>query len=719
MVLYLQAGASLESLAKGAVQFSRRYSINEIQDRWYSLLYDPIISAEASARMTNLELSASPLPSKFYKFGHSKERKIVSVKRKAVNVRNSYYAMHKRICSNTFASMDLSFLVDPENDNYVVNESEPLPENCMPEGATLNNFSNFDPAQNAFPENMMDGGVATNGVAACTFYTGVEDPVEENFHVEQSNVLKEEPQIFGDNVSLNGAVDELGVPQELVIDSLIGVDNLERLPLSTFNHINTDPGNLCSEFDGNNVFDSPELECGTSFDTLQLSPLPEMPIWSTDERIEEPDMPCDDIKDSITCGEDYLAEISDSLLHFTNEEELYLMDVEGKDGIDKSYYDGLSSLLLNSPNGVSPDQIPKKAETESLVTSHAHVLNLSVSCHTEVDDKTRLHSGDVQVVHKLQFQMPSSASAKDPQFPELINGDICCVLNTEDPEVPSNEDVFLPFDMPPSTFSSASKWTSKESNKPISSSVLDYGFSNHRASGRGKILMQKEQKTHGESHASSQIMGSSPLPGPAGVSKVKCELPSSHVSRTVSRSGVIVSGGSGGDNSANTTNALMRGNPKEEVTNGGLEKHQSNCVTNSFGKKPGLGSNDFRNHPPPNGSSMKEELAVAFPVQDYQLQCAEVGSSESLESELLANPPTLDEDEQYIESDDDIPYFSDVEAMVRRVVPTFPSTVSFTFFITFAIFLLIHPSYRYLIWTWILMIRICIIMRKVLHRHDF
>ncbi|RRT39143.1 hypothetical protein B296_00017192, partial [Ensete ventricosum] len=53
------AGASLESLAKGAVCFSRRFTLHELQDRWYSLLYDSGTSAEASARMIEFEIEVS------------------------------------------------------------------------------------------------------------------------------------------------------------------------------------------------------------------------------------------------------------------------------------------------------------------------------------------------------------------------------------------------------------------------------------------------------------------------------------------------------------------------------------------------------------------------------------------------------------------------------------------------------------------------------------
>lgn len=87
-------------------------------------------------------------------------------------------------------------------------------------------------------------------------------------------------------------------------------------------------------------------------------------------------------------------------------------------------------------------------------------------------------------------------------------------------------------------------------------------------------------------------------------------------------------------------------------------------MTNSSIKKSAVDSNDFRNHPQPNGSSQKNEPDLALPLQDHQLQRAKVGSSHVFDSELIANPPTLDEEEKRIESDDELPSYSDVEAMV-------------------------------------------------------
>ncbi|KAF7817616.1 Microspherule protein 1 [Senna tora] len=646
---HLVAGASLESLAKGAVQFSDKKTVQEIKDRWYTLLYDPIISAEASACMSNFKFSASSLPSKFSKLKRLKERKFPSVKRKAESIRSSYYAKRKRICSDKFTSMDLSLMVG-QRKSIQVGNGDPLTENCMPDFAHTNGSGfqgkNCDPMHCVFPGSMMDGSVHA-------LESGVENQVEESFSIKQINIVKEEPQILGDNVSLNG-VEELGGPQELPLDNLIADSSLDRMHLSTFDQIDIDPGNLYSEFDGNHIFDSPDLNCGTSFNILQLSPLPEMPIWRTDVSIQEPDVPCDDLN-IIACEDAYLAELSNSLLDFASEEELYLVDVDGNDGFDKSYYDGLNSVLLNSPNEISPDQIPRITESETTVPSQQHDTNQSAFCHGEIDNIMGLYSSDL-VGCKSEVQIPSFASAKDRQFPELTNGVICCTLNTEDPEIPSNDDVFLPFGVSSSIVPSFSKKTFQQASKPVSSSVEGFG-PGHRAGQIGKSLVRAEQETPGDSHVSSHRMGSSPLPRSVAGSKVKHEMPNSHALNTMPRTAVIVSGGSTVDHS-------VREKSKEESTDMAFAKHLSNDPISSSNEEPAHGSNNCRNYPHSNASTMKQEPDVAIPIQDHQLLHGELGSSEVMRSEMVENTPTSAKEEQYLDSDDEIPNYSDIEAMV-------------------------------------------------------
>ncbi|KAJ6398386.1 hypothetical protein OIU77_019229 [Salix suchowensis] len=99
----IEAGASLEALAKGAVRFSRKFSVRELSDRWHSLLYDNDVSAEASSRMVELHLSNFSLPklntitsSSSSKFGFA-VKESDSVKRKFECVRQLYYAMRKKM----------------------------------------------------------------------------------------------------------------------------------------------------------------------------------------------------------------------------------------------------------------------------------------------------------------------------------------------------------------------------------------------------------------------------------------------------------------------------------------------------------------------------------------------------------------------------------------------------------------------------------------------
>lgn len=102
----VQTGASLEALAKGAVRFSRRFTLKEIRDRWWSLLYDPHESNRGSLGMSEVENLNIGHASKLRKIIAIKETGEKSTKRKTESIRRKYYAMRKRIRGL------------PVNDNY-------------------------------------------------------------------------------------------------------------------------------------------------------------------------------------------------------------------------------------------------------------------------------------------------------------------------------------------------------------------------------------------------------------------------------------------------------------------------------------------------------------------------------------------------------------------------------------------------------------------------
>jgi N-terminal region of micro-spherule protein len=91
----MQAGASLEALAKGAVNFTRRFSLKELQERWQALLYDSDVSTEVFAHMIDYEYITSSNPSIKQSADHGPNLH----KRTADSVRSLYYSMRKRICT--------------------------------------------------------------------------------------------------------------------------------------------------------------------------------------------------------------------------------------------------------------------------------------------------------------------------------------------------------------------------------------------------------------------------------------------------------------------------------------------------------------------------------------------------------------------------------------------------------------------------------------------
>lgn len=110
----VEAGASLESLAKGAVCFSRKFTLQELQDRWCSLLYDSETSAQASACIVEYETELSTSkPTKAIKHFNSKAKDFSLRKRKIDSAKNQYYAMRKRVCHEPCLSADFGYVIAP------------------------------------------------------------------------------------------------------------------------------------------------------------------------------------------------------------------------------------------------------------------------------------------------------------------------------------------------------------------------------------------------------------------------------------------------------------------------------------------------------------------------------------------------------------------------------------------------------------------------------
>ncbi|KAI8015907.1 Microspherule protein 1 [Camellia lanceoleosa] len=687
----VEAGASLESLAKGAVQFSQRFTVHELKNRWDALLYDPVISAEASAHMIEFERAASSLPSKPNRFENSKEVKCVSGKRKAESVRNCYYSMRKRICNEPFDSMDLNFVVEPGHNNCFGNGDQPS-ANSIPGDPISNNFgledSNLDITCCCFPEFGAGNIASANvGVTVDAFYTRFHNPVEEDLRMAHNNVLERIPCNIGENgplaMSCSG-FEELGQPKVPVSNLFESIGNRE---------------NLHSEFGGSQVFNSPISDCGASLHNLgYASPLPLIPIWRTCEgvsaltipdvqlRVNEQDMedtfalpkdgnmdkantsgydvvhmdckqkdqmPCDNSKNSTSSPNDYLAELSNTLMNFTNEEELLFMNADGKDGIEKSYIDGFSSLLLDSSNG----DMPNIAATEVAVAPDNYLGTSGGEHCEELDDMGQSHYGDGYAVCNSRSQMLPCASAVNTEFPEMRNGVICCTLNTEETEIPSNDDIFLLNQMPSSSLSSPTQLKFHEANNPTSSFVK--GFSDHQKANAGCLnLMKREQCHFPPRMRGSQMVPEMGLSHVVGDRGVKFELSNNDSSYLPFQVSSTACQGSSKISVANvSTTPFPSATLKDEATDIERSKHL-NYNADYYVEKPAPGFDCPLSYPQGKAISIKQEVNSTT-IQNQQALPAELSSGE-----LFVNHSSTDQEQLHLENDGDIPHFSDVEAMI-------------------------------------------------------
>ena len=422
---FSQAGASLEALAKGAVRFSRKFTVGELRERWRSLLYDAEVSAEAAARMVEFELSNPNRSSIISRFGISKGGRggggsgSTSVrggssspaKRKVESIRRQYYERRKRLCS--FNTYDLSFIDEPIVNHEIehVNDvgNEPLDENYMVGGHVENYFEFRDKGLSVVDR------ISADAVG-----------------VTPANCSILDTQQKGQNVEQNDAEQAL---------------------------LSVDFGN-CSNAE----------EVGTSH------AMPDVPLWKTIEDVSAPEMPVDvsmevkcrdaeedeskisspgynvehslpdtEMNRSIAISGDDFA-ISDSLLNFTNENEAVVMDVDGENMNDKSCYGSVKSLLLSSPKDAREDNVSNVCQPETLdsKTSNPVSENVCTAEKNEKADASQSCDGNQHSVTCSEINGPSSKSVPNPHSPEIHYEMMECKLNTEDQEIPCNDDVIHP-----------------------------------------------------------------------------------------------------------------------------------------------------------------------------------------------------------------------------------------------------------------------------------
>lgn len=503
----IEAGASLESLAKGAVQFSRRFSIRELQDRWHSLLYDPVVSAEAALRMAELERTNPNFPTKFTRTG-SKENKSSSKRRRAEQLRTTYHSLRKKFRTESFNSLDLGFLV-PSNDSHFMDNGD---------GTHLGlEDSHMDIIHNAFPDILADGGggCVTN-------------------HVD----------------NLQGNISYVGGGEDLTFTQHAGPSECEG----------------CSK-----------------------------------EKLEP----------KTTSTDCFLAQLSTSLF----EDEEPFMGVDGKE-VDKSYYDGLSSLLGNPANVKTSGVLPITTAQDLPVDAvpNGHVI-------PELYGTSGVSSMECKSVPDL--------SAFDPH-PEVVNGVICCLLNQEDPDIPCNDDIFLSNTCHPMSVSSLARRNFKDISNPVTSSVRDLSASRERSEGNAQKKTPGRLQGKPEMGQPSQSTKFKALTNPEQHNKVG---PPQACSNTL-----LLSDGAGAKDGNN-----------KEVASGkrivGFDEH------GSYSEKE-------------SGNCKEEEGVVPVNEVPEAKDDDDVDLIEILERELEMTTNTEAEEQVFESDEEDLPNYSDIEAMI-------------------------------------------------------
>ncbi|KAL1212513.1 hypothetical protein V5N11_036088 [Cardamine amara subsp. amara] len=527
----VEAGASLESLAKGAVQFSRRFSIRELQDRWHALLYDPVVSAEAAFRMAELERTNPNFPTKFGRNGYSKENKSSSKKRNSERLRITYHSLRKKFRTEPFNSLDLGFLVPP-NDTHFMDNGDATHLGLEE--------SHMDIIHNAFPEILADGGCVTTHV-----------------------VLEDH---------LQGDI------------SYVGGENL------TFTE-HAGP----SECDGVHQDSKQNLE-NTAHEA----------------------------KTTMASTDCYLAQLSNSL--FEEDVEPF-MEVDGKE-VGKSYYDGLSSLLVDSTNDTNRDfseQEPSIAQTQlGDATLDDHVMH-------ELDGTSAMNS--------MECKNVSDSFALDPH-PEIVGGVVCCLVNQEDPDIPCNDDIFLSTSCHPMSVSSLARRNFKDTNNPITTSVRDLSASRERSEG---YPLQAKKKIVGRLQGSTQ--GKPEMGQPSQGSKFRA--PTS----TESHNNVAPGGSTCSDTAEACSNPLI---PTGIGAKDGNKEMASGTLL--------VGSDGHGSHPEKDSENCKEKKGV-IPVNEVPLAKDTTDGLIEISVPELEIPQT--EAEAHVcESDEDLPNYSDIEAMI-------------------------------------------------------
>ncbi|KAL7144158.1 hypothetical protein ABFS83_08G240100 [Erythranthe nasuta] len=563
----VEAGASLESLAKGAVQFSRRYTLRELQDRWYSLLYDPDISAQASDHIFELEISGiSPACKLNRPENNFSGNKDVSLKRKSESIRRKYYAMRKKIRSEFFSNSDLGFGFQ----HQVMHDGNPLGQDHL-----RLKEEDLDILRHAFS--------ATNNVSQ----NGCPNPFEDN---QQNGIMR--GYGFDENVnsSLKG-----------------GNNNLEANRNNRNNPL--DPDGFSSLQTIVFASEQPRLHHWRTMVDASASSIPVTTMSLQDTALVAEDMISNDVDGKETSSTMYSGEFGDpdSLLNLSNEDGILLVDE------DEKHDDDNNKSCANDIDSV-PDDLKKEGEENDIAQVELGTVTVLEACADPI-------ASENPVVPEVSasFGVPSkSTSISDPV--EHRDGEIRCTLNTEDPEIPCNDDIFLLIHPSTSFGSSATQPNTGMSMNASAENDNEEAitFPTKAKDSTRDLVWPPKVGIHGLPESRSLV-------GRAAKTEIHDSRPQAllhgFVNKTI------------GDSSKGRS---LYATPKS-CSNSLAEKEVS-------GADIKVGDN---------------------PATMSEIQSTEAGSARTPIPESVVNDSVSDQEESQI--DDDVPYFSDIEAMILEM----------------------------------------------------
>ncbi|CAA7401099.1 unnamed protein product [Spirodela intermedia] len=748
----VEAGASLESLAKGAVEFSRRFTIREVKDRWRHLLYDQEMAMEASVYMTRVSADAGFS-------GHLKSGKNFSTrakewapgKRKRSSVRSLYYAMQKRLRSGHFNSPDVDFLVPPstaidfsgnggcrEQSKFFSEHvgGDPTIGTAISDQFKIPKFD-FGIGHEAFPgmqrartvtehadaaeqgihnahlvlegNRMRDEVLTADGlfefeeeVPPVSLDKGIVDSIvvqsfdheseqNENYHSLTENV---------ENIRRSSDVQDIRSPEKLAVRSPQETQIIEEKPLfSAFDTENDRKKPPFSSFGENQNVSSEVSDCSGSLQNIGFSsPLVSMSLWGgidatptlpMDSNFDGDgqrstsalDLSSDGVKkmipeayDGVRTEDKLLDEMSmgalnDSAiiaesdfvnlsLNFPNEDELFLLNEEGKDIMDGPCLETLNSIFSDSPADIHQDNAYETTDTKNMEALMAQdIISDEFAAESKgLNEEMRSGSEDGHAVQDSteNINVGPSDNISSLETPERL---MICTLNTEDPEVPCNDDIVLPNEVYPSVSSRGLKLESEVSGLVSPSCKVtsdDHGgveedetlmnpFISSRNTGLQMHAKVGLKRLNDDFRIKTEFQGIDSHRQPGVVSGEKIMLSSAPA---VPLTGSVLT-------------------PKEEILPLALGKcgESINSVV-ALQEKSHEAPDHAKSNFQVTADVCEQMLDSAGPSQKWGSLPAELGGGDG----GFADPSHIfsisDNEENSSDSDDDVPNFSDIEAMI-------------------------------------------------------